>query len=188
MDDLSRNLGISKKTIYQFFENKDDLVMQWSINNLNDLKCQWETCSENAENAIDEVFIFLNKHMGTMIKMNPSVIHDLIKYHPACVNFLKEHRMKDEKIRAFDIIKRGINEGLFRSDLDCEIMSRYQTLMKDMCFNQESFPPAQFNVFYVMKELVINFLVGLSTLEGHKLIDKYRLEGQLEMFTLKNTP
>lgn len=174
MEDLARNLGISKKTIYQHFENKDDLVMQWAVNGLRGLEGQWEECSMHAENAIDLVFKFLNSHIDVMIKMNPLIIHDLKKYHPASVSFLKEYKKHTERERVQGLIKQGMREGLFRADINWDVLARFQLLMKDQCMNQENFPASEFNVFEVVKEVTINFITGLTTLEGHKLIDQYR--------------
>lgn len=181
MEELAKELGISKKTIYLNFENKDDLVMQWAMINLKVLEVQWEECTASSKNAIDEVFIFLSKHMDVMIKMNPLIIHDLVKYHPDAISFLRGYRARTERERVQALIKRGMNEGLFRPDLDWEMLSRYQLLMKDQCMNQENFPPAEFNVFKVIKEVTINFLTGMSTLKGYELIEQYRLESALKL-------
>jgi len=183
MEDLAKALGISKKTIYQYFENKDDLVMQWAVLSMNGLEYQWADCASNAKNAIHEVFIFLNKHIDAMIKMNPLIIHDLIKYHPVCVGFLREHRTNTERERFQALIARGIDEGLFRKDLDWEVLIRFQLLVKDQCLNQDNFPPAEFNVFKVIKEVTLNFLTGLTTLKGHELIDFYREQPGSEFLT-----
>lgn len=174
MEDLAKGLGISKKTIYQYFENKDDLVMQWAMQNLQGLECQWAACAVDGKNAIDEVFIFLNKHIDVMIKMNPLIVHDLIKYHSGCVGCLRDYRTNTERERFQALIKRGIGEGLFREDLDWQVLNRFQFLMKDQCLNHDNFPPSEFNAFKVIKEVMLNFLTGLSTLKGHELIDQYR--------------
>lgn len=174
MEDLAKGLGISKKTIYQHFENKDDLVMQWSMDNLKGLVCQWEECALAGKNAIDEVFLFLSKHLDMMIKMNSLVLHDLVKYHPACVEVLREYRANTERERFKILIARGVAEGLFREDLDWQVLSRLQLLTKDVCMSQENFPANEFNIFKVIKEVTINFLTGLSTLKGHAVIDEYR--------------
>ncbi len=174
MEDLAKNLGISKKTIYQHFENKDDLVLQWAVNGLKGLECQWEECSVGAENAIDLVFKFLNSHIEMMVKMNPLIIHDLKKYHPSSVSFLKEYKKHTERERVQELIKQGIREGLYRADLNWDVLARFQLLMKDQCMNQENFPASEFNVFAVVKEVTINFITGLTTLEGHKLVEHYR--------------
>ncbi len=94
MDDVSRELGISKKTLYQFFENKDDLIHQITVHHF---ACQNKSVEEilsEAKTAIDEMIGIAN-WMNEMSKnMNPSLMFDLRKYHPESWNVFKNHRIK----------------------------------------------------------------------------------------------
>jgi len=173
MDELSRNLGISKKTFYQSFASKDELVKEWVQRNLERIDEEISASMLSALNAVEEVFIYIHKHKEQMLKLNPLIFHELVKYHPGSLALAKDHRCNEEKNWVVNLIKRGIREGLFRSDLDFEILGRYQIHMKDICMSPEVFPPSEFHVFRLMDEVMLNFLVGLTTVEGHRVVNEF---------------
>ena len=95
MDDVSRELGISKKTLYQFFENKDDLINQITVHHF---ACQNKAVEEilsEAKTAIDEMIGIANWMNAMSKNMNPSLMFDLRKYHPESWNVFKNHRITE---------------------------------------------------------------------------------------------
>src|SRR5258706_1385580 len=89
MDDIARHLAVSKKTLYQHFADKDELVTVASEAHIEESKKQFESFTTEAINAIDElakISVCLRKDMT---EMNPSLLFDLKKYHPkACAVWL----------------------------------------------------------------------------------------------------
>ena len=82
MDDIAKHLSISKKTIYQFFSDKNELVVTLMSVKLKEDECEFRQIQTESENVIVEVFNMM-KHMGVMFsKANPNVFYDLQKYHP----------------------------------------------------------------------------------------------------------
>jgi hypothetical protein len=106
--------------------------------------------------------------------MNPSMLHDLEKYHPLGYRKFLEHKNKF----LYDMIKknieRGIKEELYRPEIDIEIMVRYRLETMMLGFNTSLFPTVKFNLVKVHQEVLEHFLYGLATLKGYKLILKYK--------------
>lgn len=173
MDDIAKHLGMSKKTIYQYFEDKDSLVQKLVSEHISANEAQMKFDSQAAKNAIEEVFVSL-KHVNEMFsKTNPLVFHDLQKYHLKAWNIFKEH--KDGCITKIVIenLQRGIKEGLYREDINIKILAQLRLQEIEMTFNPSIFPPTQYSMLTVMEQLLKHFLLGICTLKGHKLVNKY---------------
>jgi AcrR family transcriptional regulator len=174
MDEVANHLGMSKKTIYQFYADKDALVedvidMQLSANqsecNMHKLK---------SENAIHEVFMAVDMMLEVLTNINPNVIFDLEKYHPKA--FKKHNEFKNKFL--YSIIKQNIEwgkqEGLYREDIHSEILARFRLASTYLLFNPEAFPLGKYSLPAIISEMTDNFLYGLATHKGQKLIEKYK--------------
>jgi len=106
--------------------------------------------------------------------MNPSMLHDLEKYHPLGYRKFLEHKNKFLYDMIRKNIERGIKEELYRPEIDIEIMTRYRLEGLMLGFNTELFPSSKFNLVKLQQELLEHFLYGLATLKGYKLILKYK--------------
>jgi AcrR family transcriptional regulator len=174
MDDIAAQLGMSKKTIYQYYTDKDQLVDAVAVDEIN---YSQECCTKDAAasaNAIDEIFRVMEFVEEMFRNMNPSMLHDLEKYHPLGYRKFLEHKNKF----LYDMIKknieRGIKEELYRPEIDIEIMVRYRLETMMLGFNTSLFPTVKFNLVKVHQEILEHFLYGLATLKGYKLILKYK--------------
>ena len=119
MDDVSRELGISKKTLYQYFKDKDELVTKVVEHHAELLSGEmFKMVSENA-NAIEQL-LQVSKFVSQYLKnINPSVTYDLKKYYPQ----IWKNVNLNNRDYIFNQIKQnminGIKEGLYRSDINC---------------------------------------------------------------------
>lgn len=173
MDDIARQLGMSKKTIYQHFEDKDKLVELLIANHI--AKNTTEICSYQtiAKDAIHEVILSM-KHLGEMFsKINPTMFYDLFKYHHESWKLFRE--FKNTKLAQFieSNLKRGINEKLYRNDISIKTLAKLRIEEVEMGFNQDVFPPDQFKIVEVQIELLKHFLLGISSIKGHKMVNNY---------------
>lgn len=176
MDDIATQLGMSKKTIYQFFSEKDELVTAVMDDEVNHTQHKCEMCKKNARNAVEEIFLTLERMYEQFANMNPVVLYDAEKFHPKA--FEKFRKMKEEflyQIVAHNI-RRGIVEELYRADIDVDMMSSYRVETMMAPFAMAASAPGKFNLIDVSRETMEHFLFGLSTLKGHKLIMKYKEE------------
>jgi len=174
MDDIAAQLGMSKKTLYQYYTVKDELVnavfdVVLSINRNNCTEC-----IKKGDNAIHEVFLSFDIMEEMLKTMNPSVLFDMQKYHPSA--YKKFEDFKNGFL--YKIIKsnleRGVKEELYREEIDPDILSRYRLHTVLLSFNPDVFPTVKTNAVYVEQQLIECFLYGLATLKGYKLIQKYK--------------
>src|SRR5690606_11821927 len=81
MDDIAASVGMSKKTLYQYYQDKDELVKAVIDDILEDNKCTCDEFVNKAENAVHEVFLTMEMMVETFSEMNPSILYELQKYH-----------------------------------------------------------------------------------------------------------
>ena len=174
MDDVASHMGMSKKTIYTSFRDKNDLVTGLTEMELDCQRTDLDDIHKKSDNAIDEIMKIMTMLSRSFSKMNPSLFYDLQKFHPLAWKKFRE--FKDKKLRGFieDNLKRGIKQHLYRKDLNIKILARLRLAELEIGFDPAAFPPDQFNVREVQLELLDHYLHGITTLKGHKLINKYK--------------
>jgi len=175
MDDLATQLGISKKTIYQYFKDKDALVSSVVENDLAKHALICNQSMQIADNAVHEIFLLMTVLQELFSSMNPLTLFEIEKYYPLAFDKIKKH--KDDFI--FSMIsanlEKGIEEGLYRKDVDVTILSRYRLETSLIPFNIQVFHPSKFDMLKVNLQIIEHFVYGVATLEGHKLMDAYKL-------------
>ena len=174
MDDIAAQLGMSKKTLYQYYTDKDELVTAVFSEVMERNRVECSLNRDKAENAIHEVFMAFDMVQEMFANMNVSVLYDMEKYHPACYKKYLEYKngFMYQMIRTN--IERGIKEEVYRNEIDVDIMTRYRIYSIMLSFNTEVFPNNRNNVVYIEQNLLEHFLYGLSTMKGQKLIQKYK--------------
>lgn len=175
MDDIAKHLGMSKKTIYSHFDDKNDLVNIVIEQSLNSNKILINETIKKSDNAVEETFISLLNIKAQLSDINPSLFYDLQKYHPQAWLFFKNFREKYLYTIIHDNLKRGIAEGYFRKDIKSDILTQMRLEQMDLIFsNSASYTNGKYGIAHVMAELTEHFLYGICTLKGHKLINKYK--------------
>lgn len=174
MDDIAAQLGMSKKTLYHYYTDKDELVNAVFDVALKANQGQCITSRERCDNAIHEVFLSFDMVREMLVNMNPSLLFDLQKYHPSA--FRKYLSFKNEFL--YKLVKsnleQGINEELYRSEIDVEVLSRFRLNSVMLSFNPEVFPDNKTNLIHIEEHLLEHFIYGLATPKGQKLIQKYK--------------
>jgi TetR/AcrR family transcriptional regulator, cholesterol catabolism regulator len=171
---LCAQLRISKKTFYQYFENKEEVVDLVVSNMISQIMDECREAIQDSSNAIDEIFLSLAFANKDLQDMNPIFLHDLSKYHNESydkfmVHFHEFHHDVIEKN-----IRRGVQEGLYRDGLNIEILTKFRLHTIFMCFDQNIFPKEKFNLLDVTHQLLENFLFGIATKEGFNTIQEYK--------------
>jgi len=176
MDEIAAQLGISKKTIYQSFADKDELVAAVFEKHMVENKAKCLIDKEESKDAIHEIFLDLDM-MDEMLKaMNPYILYDLEKYHPNVFKKFIDYKNKFLQKLIADNIKRGIQKEVYRHDINIDIMTKLRlgTIMLSM--NLDVFPRGQHNVLEIEEEIVLHFIYGISSSKGIKLIQKYKAQ------------
>ncbi|MEO6649320.1 MAG: TetR/AcrR family transcriptional regulator [Chitinophagaceae bacterium] len=176
MDEIALQLGISKKTIYQFYADKNELVGAVIIKILEHNRDCCHKYKAVAKDAVHEVFLAMEMVQELFENMNPSMLYDLDKYHPLAFekfihyknNFL--HRTIKENL------EWGIKDELYRHDISVNITTliRLESIM--LPFSRNIFSRPRFKMAEVQQQLIEQFLFGVASLKGYKLILKYKEE------------
>ncbi|MEN9597850.1 MAG: hypothetical protein RL596_161 [Bacteroidota bacterium] len=174
MDDIASSLGVSKKTIYQFYADKDALVeaVVHAETRQDELECARHR--KESENAVHEMFMALDMMQEMMATMNPAIIFELQKYHPAAFKKFNDHKNKFLYKVVKENIEKGKKEALYRPEANADILAKFRLESIFIPFNPELFSPAKYNLFQIEAELLAHFLYGITTTKGQKQILKYK--------------
>ncbi|HZX73730.1 MAG TPA: TetR/AcrR family transcriptional regulator [Cyclobacteriaceae bacterium] len=176
MDDIARHLTVSKKTLYQHFTDKDDMITQISKIHLERNIEEMEMCSNTSENAIDElgkISICLKKDME---EMNPSLLFDMQKYHPKAWAVWIEFKNRFIRESVEKNLYKGIEEGHFRPEINVEVLAALRMQIVEDVFDEKLFPKDKFNLAETQMQIFDHFVYGLCTEKGRKLYQKYKAE------------
>lgn len=185
MDDIAAQLGMSKKTLYLYFSDKDELVDAAVDIQITQGQQDCMNCFGKAQNAVEEILLMMENIVEQFRTMNPTILYDLEKFHYNAYKKFLKHKSEFllEVIRRN--IERGIKEELFRSEINTDILSKFRLESMLIAFNMEIFPLRKYNLAFVTKEIIEHYLFGLATIKGHKLILKYQQEKKLQAHETK---
>jgi AcrR family transcriptional regulator len=176
MDDIANQLGMSKKTIYQFYKDKDALVMAVVNFELEEQSLKCQRTQDTADNAVHEMFMLLEDIQQMFKNMNPMTMNEIAKYYPEAFARIQNH--KDEfmhQIIKTNLIK-GIEQGVYRKEIDPEILSIYRLETSFVPFNPQLYPFSKFDIGKVTLQIIENFIYGVMSLKGIELMEKYKLQ------------
>lgn len=174
MDDIAQQLGMSKKTLYQYYADKDELVNSMIDRHITEMQSDCALCRVHAVNAIHEIFITMERLMKDLVNINPMVLYDLEKFHYSAFQRFREHKDKFLFQVVKDNIEWGIREELYREDIQIDVMAKYRIESIMVPFNVSAFPPGKYNLAEVSQLILENFTYGLATIKGHQLIQQYK--------------
>lgn len=173
MDDIAKQLGVSKKTIYANFKDKNELVLNMISNMLAKDECRMSECLAHSENAIDEIFLLKDLMEDMLSSINPVVFYDLEKYHNEAYKLM----MSFHEERIYDAVKavleRGISENVFREDINVDILAASRVAQINWIFQSDLVRNGKYSLYEIIKETTTHFLFGICTLSGHILINNY---------------
>jgi AcrR family transcriptional regulator len=173
MDEIASQLGMSKKTIYQYFSDKDELVDAVIADVIEFSRLCCEKDRVEAPNAIAEIFLALDMVNKIFKNMNPGIMFDLERYHPRTFKRFLDHKDKYLYHTIKLNLERGVAEGLYRPEMNIEIVARFRLESMMVVFNQEAFRDTNSSLVQLHREVLIQFLFGSATLKGYKQITKY---------------
>ena len=172
MDSIASHLGISKRTIYEVFSDKDELlisVLQWMAEKQRRLV---QKIVDSSENAIIAIFRLLESNRDHFQDMSPAFQADLKKYHYESLMKKSEKCEMPDFRNNRQIIDRGIGEKLFREDINPDLVNRCLYSLGRSTMDFELYPFEEFSRREVIKNVFINYMKGISTIEGITLINK----------------
>ena len=171
MDDISKYLGISKKTLYSFVSSKNDLVNQVMQLTMEDDKHQCEYIIAQEGNAIDKIYAINKRVSEKLQKTQPVVIYDLKNYYPEAWQIVQDYRADFIFQEIKNSLELGIKEGLFR-DFNVEIIAVANVSLIYSMFEEKLFPTDKYSFSEIHKEIVKYHIRGIANEKGLKYINQ----------------
>jgi TetR/AcrR family transcriptional regulator, cholesterol catabolism regulator len=172
MDDVSRELGISKKTLYEYFTDKNDLVGKFLDFHIQKIRFVFEEEKEDDGNAIDHL-LFISKIMVNFLKdLNPSVHYDLQKYYPDIFKSLFEYKRNNMLNSVKQNLLRGMKEGLYREDLKPDIIAHIYVNRVEASLDADFLKNNEFTSSELFSEMFTYHIRGISSKKGMEYFEK----------------
>ena len=172
MDSLASHLGMSKRTIYELFSDKDELFIGVLKRMAEKQREMVKKVLEESENALIAIFRLLQLNRDHFQDMSPGFQADLKRFHhEVLMRRADECEMPDFR-NTHEVVIRGVKEKLFRKDIDTDIVNRCLDSMVKSLMNNELYPFDEFPRREIVRNVFVNYLRGISTSEGLELINK----------------
>lgn len=173
MDSIASDLGISKKTIYQHFPDKDTLVNEVVKSFVEKDECQWKELDEKYSDVIEKMYRSFDLVKETLTEVNPRLMFEVQKYHPEAFAIFKKYESDVMFTHLVEDLKSGVAKGYFRSDLSIELIARVRMAEIHMLFNPEFFEHFKKSVFELHLEFLDYFMRGIMTEKGLTVYNSY---------------
>lgn len=172
MDDIANELKMSKKTLYQFVSDKQDLVTK-TMNNYcaTDKEIVLELC-RNSKNAIDELLDIIKYVKQRLSVFHPSILYDLEKYYPEAWDAMHKHQKEFVYEMVKENIVRGKVEGLYKEDVNAEIIARIYANRLDATIDRMDKVMAKYDFGTIYTEMMKYHIRGIASDKGNKVLDQ----------------
>lgn len=174
MDDIARKAGISKKTLYQHFANKNEVVKEavsFYKGLIHDSCCKMMDESENAVEAMVKIMGMFD-HMNR--QMNPLSMLELERYFPDAYSHFRNMLQEQDVHSIKKNMERGISEGLYREEIDADFMAKYRIELSLIMYHNNLLVNERRDLQFVGHEVNEHFMYGIMTAKGVKLYHKYK--------------
>lgn len=172
IDDVSFMLGISKKTIYEIIENKNELISRVVENNMDVFYAKVLQKIEKENDILMNLCLVYSTIIREVKKINPSYVHDLKKYHP--IQYSKIIQFRDQKIYKIiaSWIGKGVAAGIFRDDLDLPLVFQNQVQKISALIYILDYDFTEALTGQAAYKLILNDIRGITTLKGHEIFEQ----------------
>lgn len=173
MDDVARELGISKKTLYQFVDNKNDLIEKVITAHIEQEKELVNDVKSKAKDAIEEMMV-ISKHVNQDLKkVSSQVIFDLQRYYPSAWDIIENFRIQFIHETIGKNVEWGIKEGIYRKEINPKIIAKLYIGIMHRIFDHTFFPPDEYQSSEIYLESIEYHMHGVASPKGLKLLNKY---------------
>ncbi|HCT95171.1 MAG: hypothetical protein A2X19_02320 [Bacteroidetes bacterium GWE2_39_28] len=173
MDDVAKENGISKRTLYEQFSDKSQLLEEC----IEFMKVQMIDYSmsleKESENVLDLLFKIHNSQSDLIINLKINFFQELRKYYYDLYKKTVENVMVYHMERINEYIEKGQREGYIIKNIDNKIVSKVVIEISHLLENSDVFPVKEYKRKELFKEVVIFYFRGIATEKGIKTIDEY---------------
>lgn len=174
MDDISREMGISKKTLYQHYKEKDEIISVMCDKQIEMNLCDMDEIEKKAKDPVHEIIMIQEYVSKLFSKINPVFFYEAKRFYPNAWVRLEEFKHSYMKKALEKNIKKGMAMKIYRADINVQLMAQYRLWQFDISLDPDTFPTDKITLGELQVVLLDHFLYGITTLKGHKLINKYK--------------
>lgn len=169
MDDVAAELGISKRTLYELFSDKEELLLDVVKLHRKEMKNYMISVAEKAENVLEIIMSFYIRTTEDFQTTNILFFEEIKKY-PQVTKFLEEGR-KENAVSAVAFYKKGVEQGIFREDVNYEIVQEMIHGQMDMLIHNDI--RKTYSMVEIFKTVVFMHLRGITTEKGLSIVDEF---------------
>ena len=169
MDDVSHQLHISKRTLYQLFDTKESLLLACQQKAMAEHQQQIEHIMAETDNVIEIILSDLQLSMMEIQKFSKEFLNEIPLYDKLRENML--HHRKENKANALEFINRGISQGLFRPEINAEMVYEVGVAIIDTLVEKGLYKTVP--LFELLSSSTIAYLRGISTEKGIELLNEF---------------
>lgn len=173
MDDVASALGMSKRTLYEMFADKEELLLECMKVNQERKSEYAAQVASTANNVLEIVFCLYQNGMEEMKKVHPSMYRDIKKYPKVC-EFLNQRKAQSAK-KSKDFYEVGVRQGLLRTDINFDIFQFLVDLSMNGFLNDEMLMN-RWTLTEVLDTVVRVNMRGICTEKGQRILDEFLKE------------
>jgi len=180
MDHIAADMGISKRTIYELFPDKDTLMLHSIEYLILEGNKGLLSLIKGADNVVEAIFVMIDAQNRQMKESNPVILEDLQRYF---VRLQSSYYANREKCREFSVsytlLERGIKEGIFREELKIDLVDTFILEMVVMFHNSAALKQMQMTRKEALDNIFLPYFRGICTAKGVELIDVYARKAEI---------
>ena len=173
MDDIASEAGISKRTLYEQFSDKETLLeagIQWWNKKSQSVM---EAITQNAENTLDILLQVHHFQSEQMVKMSIDLISDIKKYYPKVFKNTVLASREEHRCKTKDFLLRGQAEGIFRADINIDLINELFEMMFYFIHDNNKALVQKYSYEEFFRCTAICYLRGISTEKGLSYLEKH---------------
>lgn len=173
MEDIAKQLGISKKTIYQHFEDKEQILYQVIQDKTGRDQFEMDCMLVDANNPVEEILYALHMIQKHADQVSPNLLIDVKRHYPQAFDLFLHYKEGQIMRSILENIQKGIVQGLYRSDLNPAVLARLRVEQIELAFNNDLFPAGEYSMHDVQHQLMHHFVRGMLTDKGFTIYNTY---------------
>jgi TetR/AcrR family transcriptional regulator, cholesterol catabolism regulator len=172
MDQIAEEVGMSKRTIYELFKDKDTLVLECLETMHRQQMLEVQEIMADSSNVIEALYRMGERGEKRKALINHLFFEDIRKLYPQIWDMMKQRARSGADSFSFKILTKGIEEGVFREDLNVEIVDIFFNYMMEILHKKDIFPENTSDK-ELLRNIIIPYYMGISTDKGKQIIEKY---------------
>ncbi|MBN1159028.1 MAG: TetR/AcrR family transcriptional regulator [Bacteroidales bacterium] len=173
MDYLAQELGISKRTIYENFRDKNEIVLYSILKGLNDHSDDINKIISESPNVIEALYNIGKKSHEVFSKINPVFFYDLKRHYKQINELISERSGINSVDSNLMLLRKGINEGVFNKEINIDLVNVFLQQLMEMFHSDGLNLSGRFSKADIMKSIIRPYLVGICTDKGLALLKQH---------------